>query len=335
VTKSVNFAIFGAAIVAFSVGAVVGGVISPATFQSLIPAAWLRPSNRASDSRAIPNDQVGEEIRYGRALIEKTEYYLGPKGTVGQYLGNSMNCQNCHLDAGTRPFGGSFVRSHSAYPQWRSREGVIITLADRINLCIQRPHQGRYLPESSREMRAILVYIKWLGEIPPDSGTPDEGYSIGDLPPISRAADPTAGWLVYKAQCQVCHGENGAGQRTEDGISYLYPPLWGPDSYGIGSSMYRVRKAAAFIKYNMPYGTVWTNPKLTDEEAFDVAAFINDDRIHPRKIFDISKDYPNIADKPADSPFGPFMDSFSEMQHKFGPFKPILKAKKDGQVKHQ
>ncbi len=67
-TKSVHFAIFGAAIVAFAVGAVIGGVISPATFQSLIPAAWLRPSNRASDARAIPNDQVGEEIRYGRAV---------------------------------------------------------------------------------------------------------------------------------------------------------------------------------------------------------------------------------------------------------------------------
>jgi thiosulfate dehydrogenase len=88
--------------------------------------------------------------------------------------------------------------------------------------------------------------------------------------------------------------------------------------------MHRVRKAAAFIKFNMPFGTSWNAPVLTDAEAYDLAAFINDDELHPRKMYDLSRDYPNIADKPIDYPFGPYADPFSEQQHKFGPFLPII-----------
>ncbi|SEN98518.1 thiosulfate dehydrogenase, partial [Flavobacterium sinopsychrotolerans] len=35
-----------------------------------------------------------------------------------------------------------------------------------------------------------------------------------------------------------------------------------------------------------------------------------------------------ISKKPVDHPFGPFSDRFTEIQHKFGPFKPIKQAKK-------
>lgn len=55
----------------------------------------------------------------------------------------------------------------------------------------------------------------------------------------------------------------------------------------------------------------------------DIAAFINDDKIHPRpnpKKFD----YPNIEEKPIDYPFGPFIDTFSKANHKFGPYTPIV-----------
>ncbi|TRZ75539.1 MAG: cytochrome C, partial [Chitinophagaceae bacterium] len=35
------------------------------------------------------------------------------------------------------------------------------------------------------------------------------------------------------------------------------------------------------------------------------------------------------ATKPVDYPFGPYADTFSEQQHKFGPFEPIVLAKKN------
>jgi thiosulfate dehydrogenase len=66
-------------------------------------------------------------------------------------------------------------------------------------------------------------------------------------------------------------------------------------------------------------------PALTDEECWDVAAFINT-QPHPSK--DISRDWPDMSKKPVDHPFGPYADGFTEQQHKFGPFKPIIAAKK-------
>ena len=49
----------------------------------------------------------------------------------------------------------------------------------------------------------------------------------------------------------------------------------------------------------------------------------------------LDKDFPNLLEKPADTPYGPYADGFSEQQHKYGPFAPIraalarLKAAKD------
>ncbi|SEN97882.1 thiosulfate dehydrogenase, partial [Flavobacterium sinopsychrotolerans] len=40
-----------------------------------------------------------------------------------------------------------------------------------------------------------------------------------------------------------------------------------------------------------------------------------------------------ISKKPVDHPFGPFSDRFTEIQHKFGPFKPIKEAKKKNEKK--
>jgi thiosulfate dehydrogenase len=51
-----------------------------------------------------------------------------------------------------------------------------------------------------------------------------------------------------------------------------------------------------------------------------VAAFVNS-QSRPHK--DQSKDWPNIARKPIDFSFAPYQDSFSEKQHKYGPYLPI------------
>ena len=55
---------------------------------------WIVP-----DTITIPHDEFGEMVRYGRNLIVNTSFYIGPEGKVGKYLGNKMNCTNCHQDA--------------------------------------------------------------------------------------------------------------------------------------------------------------------------------------------------------------------------------------------
>jgi len=62
---------------------------------------------------------------------------------------------------------------------------------------------------------------------------------------------------------------------------------------------------------------------LTDQEALDIAAFVNDDNIHP--IPDVKNfDYPHYEEKAIDYDRGPFVDSFTTTQHKFGPYQPII-----------
>src|SRR4249919_3087137 len=63
---------------------------------------WVAP-----DSNSIPQNDSGQLIRYGKKLIHETARYLGPQGSVGPYS-NGMNCQNCHLESGTRVWAGNF-----------------------------------------------------------------------------------------------------------------------------------------------------------------------------------------------------------------------------------
>ena len=280
------------------------------------------------DTSAIPDNAFGNLVRYGRRLLLNTAYYIGPDGTVSHNLGNKMNCSNCHLNAGTIPYGLNFYSTHARYPQYRARENKVLTIEERVNNCIERPHSGKPLPLDGEEMRAIVCYIKWLGTgVPIDAHVPGDGLLKLKLP--ARAADPVSGEVVYKQQCATCHGNDGSGKLRADKVCYEYPPLWGVFSYQPGSSMHRVIKAAAFIYANMPNkSSSYDKPTLTMEQAFDVAAFINDDRIHKRPVNNGAINYPEIATKPIDYGVAPYTDTFPALQHKFGPWQPIIDYRK-------
>jgi thiosulfate dehydrogenase len=268
----------------------------------------------------------GKLIYYGQQLIANTAKYLGPKGSVLQ-ISNGMNCQNCHLEAGTKPWGNNYSAVYTTYPKFRERSGAIEDIDKRVNDCFERSLNGKALDTTSKEMQAIHAYIKWLGEDLPKGAKP-KGSGIEELPFMDRAADPAKGQLVYKQKCVTCHGPEGQGVLTIEGTMYQYPPLWGPHSYNSGAGLFRLSRFAGYVKNNMPQGADFHTPQLTNEEAWDVAAFVNS---QPRPSLDLSKDWPNIAKKPVDHPFGPFADPFSEQQHKYGPFGPI-KAYKEQQA---
>lgn len=291
--------------------------------------AQTTPQNTAEeyafpDTTKIPENKFGDLVKYGRELMLNTAYYIGPEGIKGSYTGNKMNCTNCHQLAGTKPYAFSLIQSHDRYPQYRSREARVLSLAQRVNNCVMRPHNGKPLPLDGNEMIALLCYFKWINE-QQGSHTLNQGAQPLPIQFIPRAADPSKGELLYNAHCTRCHGPNGEGVLTIDKTTYQYPPLWGKSAYQPGSSMHRVIKQAQWIKANMPYDSAtWMNPVLTDEEALDIAAFVNDDRIHQRPGPE-SMDYPIPEEKPIDYGKGPFADAFTEAQHKFGPFTPIIK----------
>lgn len=279
---------------------------------------------RTPDTNEIPTNEFGDLVRYGKDLVYNTAYYIGPEGKAGKYLGNKMNCTNCHLDGGTKPYGFNFFSTHARYPQYRARENKVLTLADRINNCIERPHNGKHLPLNSKEIIAIQCYMKWLStNVPVNAHVEGDGPVKVKYP--ERAADPIKGELVYKRECASCHGENGEGKMRLNNVCYENPPLWGEKSYQAGSSVHRVLKLGLFIYANMPNKlTNYEKPKLSIEEAFDVSAFINDDNLHKRPLPITENDYPNTKTKPIDYGKGPYPDSFPQIQHKFGPYQPIV-----------
>jgi len=284
-------------------------------------ATWTADSlwTGADTTRLASLDAEQQElITYGRELIRNTAAYIGPKGSVAA-LTNGMNCQNCHLEAGTRPWGNNYGAVWSTYPKFRARSGSRETVVKRVNDCIERSLNGIALDSTSREMRAILAYMQWQGTGIRKEQKP-KGTGLLDLPYLTRAADPTKGAAVYEAKCTSCHGSDGQGRLQADGRTYQYPPLWGEHSYNQGAGLFRLGRFAGYVKANMPQGASWERPQLTDEECWDLAAYVN---AQPRPAKDLSKDWPDISKKPVDHPFGPYADPFTEQQHKFGPFGPI------------
>ena len=264
------------------------------------------------------NDEQQKLVKYGKELIAHTSEYLGPKGSVKQ-ISNGMNCQNCHLNAGTQPWGNNYFAVQANYPKFRERSGSVENQVKRINDCLERSLNGEKLDSTSREMKAILAYIKWVGSDVPKKTTP-RGAGIFKLKELKRACDPEKGRVIYQQKCISCHQADGQGILVANGKSYTYPPLWGKNSYNFGAGLYRISNFAGYVKYNMPLGVTFEKPQLTDEEAWDLAAFVNS---QSRPMKDLSKDWPYIAGKPFDHPFGPYADPFSEHQHKYGPYKPI------------
>ena len=91
----------------------------------------------------IPGSQLGEQIRLGYQIVVNTQEYAQP------YVGNRLNCTNCHLDGGLNPNAASFVGLAAVYPEYRTRNARVNTLSDRVNECVERNLNGRaFSPDS-------------------------------------------------------------------------------------------------------------------------------------------------------------------------------------------
>ncbi len=272
------------------------------------------------DVSTIGDDLENRNVKYGYELFVNTPKYLGPDSNK-PYAGNRLACNNCHLSAGTKPFAAPLIGVIQRFPQYRGRENKIGTIEERINGCMERSMNGKFIPIASREIKALVAYLEWLGRYAPNDGKIEgKGFTKLEIP--KRPVNLEHGKLVFTKHCISCHQEDGQGVQAADGFTYEYPPLWGNDSYNNGAGMTRVITAAQFIKGNMPFGTTYDRPILTDEEAYDVAGYINQQQ-RPEKP-NRAVDFPDLKKKPVSTPYGPYADNFSVEQHQLGPFQPIM-----------
>jgi len=210
----------------------------------------------------IPNNEFGQIIRQGKNIFEDTQHY------AKQYVGNGMNCVNCHLASGRKadssPLWGAYVR----YPAYRAKNNKVNTYEERIQGCFKFSMNGKAPAADSPEMVALVTYSYWMATGAP-VGAQLKGAGYPELPKPGIAPDAARGKSVYTESCQICHGANGEGKKV-DGKS-VFPPLWGSEAFNWGAGMHRVNTAAAFIKANMPLAKGGT---LTEQEAWDVATFV-------------------------------------------------------------
>jgi thiosulfate dehydrogenase len=302
-----------------------GLVIALCALAGLISVAATLAFGRISlpTERGEPSStSLGATEEYGKRLIAQTSEYMGPDVADPEmrHMDSRLACASCHIGAGVDPGNLSLATAFNKYPRISPRSGGNETIQERINGCMMRSMNGRALSEKSPEMIAMVSYLRFLAD--QDAATGASQRKAHEPPAFktpNRAADLKAGETVFAKRCSACHGQDGAGLAAAPDLvhGFVFPPLWGPNSFNDGAGMHRVLTAARFIKARMPLGSA----DLSDQEALDVAAFINS---KPRpEMKGLESDYPDRTKKPADTGYGPYADSFPIEQHRFGPFQPI------------
>lgn len=250
------------------INAAVGGALSLVLMITIADAVSAQ-ENGAVWSLAVPVPTVlpagdlGKIVALGRDIVNHTNTHPMSR----EYVGNSLKCTSCHLEAGTNPDALSFLGAASIYPTFTPREKQTITLEDRTLNCFMRSMNGIRPPNGSEVSIAIATYITWLSE-----GYPIKMSLKGPFGPNSQpslkidpaTADTSHGKTVYASNCVSCHGSDGAGVGE-------FPPVWGSMSYNSGAGLAQNLKLATFIKKTMPLG----NANLSDKDALDVAAYVN------------------------------------------------------------
>jgi thiosulfate dehydrogenase len=209
---------------------------------------------------AIPNGPLGDSVRRGEAIFTATHKYAGP------FVGNNLNCSNCHLDRGRKAGSIPMWGAWPLYPQFRTKNGKVNTMALRIQECFLYSMNGKKPPADSDVVTDLQSYFAWLATGAP-TGATLPGASYPALPTAANPPDEKRGALLFAKSCVACHGPDGQGN-VAGGI----PPLWGPQSYNGGAGMHEVEKAARFIRANMPLGQEGT---LAPDQARDIAAYID------------------------------------------------------------
>lgn len=235
-----------------------------------------------------------DELVYGMRLMTET------KALLPDNVGNGLNCSSCHLNGGTVAYASPFVGVAAQFPRYAARAGREIDIQERINGCFKRSMNGKPVPKNTREMKAMVAYMNWMNHgYKKDDKIPGRGIGKVDPDLVPNKAN---GKRLYDAQCAVCHGENGQGFKAQDG-NYVFPAVWGDQSFNIGAGMARTYTAAAFIKQNMPMGHNTRFPlgqgnSLNDQEAVDVAEYFS--HINRPDFADKMKDWPQ-GEKPKDA----------------------------------
>ncbi len=247
-----------------------GGAAPPAPGVAMLAATLPEATDQVQNGRfqppaetRLPAGEFGETVRQGERI------FLDTRTHAGEYVGNALSCANCHLDAGRHADSAPLWGAFGAYPAYRSKNRHVNTFAERIQGCFTYSMNGKPPPLGDPVLVALETYAFWLAKgVPVGSQPAGSGYP--ELPQPPKPPDYARGERLFVANCALCHGADGRGQRSDGHVAF--PPLWGPESFNWGAGMHRIGTAASFIRANMPLGMGGT---LGVQDAWDLAMFMN------------------------------------------------------------
>ncbi len=226
------------------------------TLSLYLAGLWFAAASACASEANLSSDQFGDLARLGKNIFNDTPKY------ASRYVGNKLTCANCHLDGGTKANAGPLWAAYASYPAYQAKFDRVVTLEDRIQQCFRFSENGFAPSKDSQVMLALLAYMRSVSTGRVIGDATGRGYLTVQRPPENPS--PRNGERVYQQRCMGCHGANGEGVGRA-------PPVWGMNSFSRGAGMNRNELLAGFVKANMPLGA----PNLTDQEAWDVSAWIN------------------------------------------------------------
>jgi thiosulfate dehydrogenase len=249
----------------------------------------VRPSYTPPSDSDIPSGPFGDMIRLGEAIFHDTQH--NAKG----FVGNDLQCSNCHIDRGRQPNSAPLGAAYLLYPAYRAKNAHVNTFQERLQGCFRYSMNGKAPPLNDKVLVALESYAYFLAKGGP-TGVVVKGQGYPKLKAPDQPADYDRGAKAYAQHCSLCHGADGAGQKSADGQT-VFPPLWGARSFNWGAGMASINNAAGFIKANMPLGL---GGSLTDQEAWDIATYMDSQERpqDPRFVDSVAETRKRFHDEP-------------------------------------
>ncbi len=106
--------------------------------------------------RDLPDNAFGDLVREGRAIFVET------RSLASEYVGNGMNCTNCHMDQGRKANSAPLWGAYPMYPAYRTKNDKVNTYVERMQGCFQFSMNGKVPPAEGHVMNALSAYSYWL-----------------------------------------------------------------------------------------------------------------------------------------------------------------------------
>ena len=146
--------------------------VAPAAPPPVAAPAAAAPTQFTPPSESeIPQNEYGEMVLLGKNIFVNTQQH------AKAYVGNGMNCANCHLDSGRKADSAPLWAAYVLYPAYRQKTRQVDTIQSRIQGCFLYSMNGKAPALDSKEMTALVTYHYWLAKgAPTGVKLPGQGY---------------------------------------------------------------------------------------------------------------------------------------------------------------